>query len=491
VLDISLCYARADGETAAVITRRIERGAEVRVWLEECDPARGETVAEAWEAGLSSAAILLLLSPDAVPGERTRSAWQSVLDHLEQHASPPLGSVLLRDCDYARLLERRHFFRWSDGATAVLRALASWLVELHPEGERPLFVPSRLPWFEGRGEELELLWNSLVDGSGTVALVNPAPGSGKTSLAQEFARAASGHFRDVLWVDCGGRSPAFLAGDLESQLGAGAERLEGDGFEKLASLVERHRILLVLDDVGDRAFLVAARQGHGSVLITTRSAALQAPEHVRVLALEGAGAPAPAAPPADPADERLWKAMAACRGNDLPLDLAAAIAGLGGDAARQACERLVAAGFVAPLDEAGRRFRLSASSRGAALDATDAGALSRAHATALNAAFLDTRSDAAQRRALVAELESGIEWALLHDWELAVGLSMRSARFLKTDGRLREAARVYDLLREAARRRGDAELAAECTWELSWLRDEPGEIRRVETAGQQLALDFR
>ncbi len=471
MLDVFLCHSAADRAAAADIAAYLERAAEARVWREECGPAAGETVAAAWEAGVSSAAILLLLSPDAVPRERTRAAWQSVLDHMEHGGSPPLGSVLLRNCDYARLLERRHFFRWSDGRTPVLRALASWLLTLHPESETKRFVPARLPWLQGRSAELELLWDRLVDASGTVVLAGE-PGCGKTSLAQEFARAAAGQFRDILWLDCDGRSPAFLSGDLESQLGARLAVPSPDAFERLVERAREHRLLLVLDDWPGEWPGLAPAEGLASVLTTTRC---PFPGSVTVRPIVDA---CPALAPTDPDCERLWRAMAVCRRNDFPLELAAAIAGLAEDAARSACERLAAGRFVDPLDDMGTRFRLSARSRQAAL-AANGEALRRAHAAAL-----------APRRTLIAELGNGIEWALLHDWNLATALAIRSFRFLREEGRLREAARVYELLRDQARGRGDLDLARECSWELSWIQDEPGQIRRRVIDGQQIAFDF-
>ena len=463
MLDLFLCHSQADREAAVDIAGHLERAAEARIWRKECDAAAGETVADKWDAGLSSAAILLLLSPEAVPRARTRAAWQSLLEHIEGGASPPLGPVLLRNCDYARLLERRRFFRWSDGRTAVLRALASWLLTLHRPGETKLFEPARLPWFQGRAAELELLWDRLVDGSGTVVLAGE-PGSGKTGLAQEFARAAVGHFRDILWVDCGGRSPAFVAGDLESQLGIRPPTPLVDALQ--------HRVLLVLDDVAGEPPVVLPAEGLASVLVTTRHARPGSVDVPPVTAAFRAG------PPADPECERLWRAMAVCRRNAVPLELAAAIAGLAPDVAQLACERLVAEGFVDPLDFAGTRFRLSARSQQAALVAPDA-SLRRAHAAALPG-----------RPAFIAEIENALEWALLNDWDLARALAIRSFGFLKKEERLREAARTYELLRDQASACGDLDLARECSWELSWIQDEPGEIRRRATEGQQLALDF-
>ncbi len=464
MLDLFLCHSQADRDVATDVAGYLERAAEARVWRKECDAAGGETVADKWDAGVSSAAILLLLSPEAVPRERTRAAWQSLLEHLEGGASPPLSSVLLRNCDYARLLERRRFFRWSDGRTAVLRSLASWLLTLHRPNETRLLEPARLPWFQGRAAELELLWDRLVDASGTVVLAGE-PGSGKTSLALEFARTAAGHFRDILWVDCGGRSSAFVAGDL----GIAARRPSADA---LADAL-RHRVLLVLDDVADEPPVALPAEGLASIVITTRQ---PRPGSVAVQPVTRAFR---ADPPADCECERLWRAMAVCRRNGFPLELATAVAGLAADVGRRACERLVAEGLVDPLDLAGEWFRLSARSQQAALLAADANALRRAHAAALPAG-----------PAFIAEIENALEWAILNDWDLARGLAIRSFGFLKKAGRLREAARVYELLRDQARDRRDLDLARECSWELSWIRDEPGEIRRSATDGQQLALDF-
>ncbi len=171
--------------------------------------------------------------------------------------------------------------------------------------------------------------------------------------------------------------------------------------------------------------------------------------------------------------------MGVCRRNGFPLELAGAIASFAADATQRACERLVEEGFVDPLDFAGARFRMSARSHQAALLTPDANALRRAHAAALPG-----------RAAFIPEIEHALEWALLNDWDLAKELAIRSFGFLKKEERLREAAHIYELLRDQARSRGDLDLARECSWELSWIKDEPGEIRRSAVDGQQMALDF-
>ena len=152
MLDVFLCHAPSDGEIAGRIKARLDARAEAKVWLEACGRDTEQTMAVAWEGGSSSAAILLLLSPDAVPQRLRRDDWQLLLDHIEGHAEPPVGALVLAACPYPPLLERKNFFRLSDGAMATLRAIERWIIALHP-GE-PSFLPAALPWFLGHEREL-------------------------------------------------------------------------------------------------------------------------------------------------------------------------------------------------------------------------------------------------------------------------------------------------------------------------------------------------
>src|SRR5689334_20312772 len=229
MLDIFLCHAPADREIAQTIAARLRFGAEAQVWLDECT----NTLPSAWEAGGASAAIVLLLSPDAVPPRFKRDDWQSLLSHFETSAEPPVASILVQECPYPKLIERKNFFRWHDNP---IRAIERWAVALHdtPPGA---FVPAPLPWFEGRTQELDFLWRALVDQAGSLALVNPEPSTGKSALAQTFARAAAGHFREVLWIACGDRPSTSILGELGSRLEVAPERAP--------HVLQEHRLLLV------------------------------------------------------------------------------------------------------------------------------------------------------------------------------------------------------------------------------------------------------
>ena len=124
MFDVFICHSPSNREVAAAaIAARLERGAEARVWLEECNSDAGVTVASAWEAGTASGAIVLLLAPDSVPHRLSRADWEPVLRHVEGNAPPPLGAVLVSGCPYPRLLERKHFFRWDAERRETLRAI--------------------------------------------------------------------------------------------------------------------------------------------------------------------------------------------------------------------------------------------------------------------------------------------------------------------------------------------------------------------------------
>ncbi len=454
MLDVFLCHAAADRGAASAIAARLERGAEARVWREE-----SASVNTAWEYGLSSAAILLLLSPDSVPARVVREDWEGLLGHV---GAPAAGAVLLRTCGYPRLLERRPFWRWG---ASTLRDLERWVLSLHPQ-DRPRFEPARLPWFEGRSDELAELWEALVDAAGCCVLVNAERGSGKTCLAQHFARSAGEHFRDVVWVDCAGRPAASVRGEI-------AARLQATGA--VESVLREHRLLLVLDDL-DRPMPVFAG-GRTSVLVTTRHE-LDLQAGARVMRLAPAARPAPG----DAGDPRLWCAMSVCRRNDVPLALAARIAGLDSGAAQAACERLVAARAIDPFDAERQRFRL------AARPEADLEELRKRHAAELRASFARWRQNPAECLELLAEAEAAFDWAAPRDWPLATTLAFSVFALLESQGRLAEAAEVCDRLRSAALERNDARIAAECAWRVSWIRNEGGDMRPLPVVGEQLML---
>jgi hypothetical protein len=480
--DITVCHSSADRDAASVIATRLDRCAESRVWLEECGAARAP-IAEAWERGLSSAGIVLLLSPDSVPARLDRAEWEPILKHVTGGAQPPLACVLLRDCSYPRMLERRNFFRGRADSPDLLRELQRWAVSLHVPQDAAPMVPARLPWFAGREAELQRLWEDLADSCGAVALYGGA-GSGKTSLAQEFARRAGGQFRGVIWV-FGGRRDASVSSELALQLGLPLDLEPTDLLVRIESVLERHRLLVVLDDWQHRLPLPLVFERRSSLLMSTRNEGLGLPR-AATIRLERTGGVV--APPQEPAPLRLWQAMSACEPMAADLELAGRVAGLSPPEVFDACRRLVELGLADPWDGAGERFRMNAASRATAALQPGSEPARRRHAECLHGIFSGWNDHPEVCGRYVPEIETALGWALEADWDLAAGLALRAFDFLRSQGRTREGADILMELRRSARMRQQRLVEERCDWELSWVQDESGATRRPFAPGQQMKL---
>lgn len=453
---------------------QLDRGAEAKVWLETCGRGTPQSMAEAWDGGLSSAGILLLLSPDSIPQRLPREDWESLLKHVAGNAMPPVAALVLDECPYPRVLDRAHLFRCSDGRREVLRNIAAWAVGLH-DRDRPAFTPARLPCSAGRETELDALWSLLVDDPGTVVLLNPEPGSGKSALAQEFARRARGQFRDILWVACGRRSSIAIANDVATLLGAPVERS--------VALLQEHRLLLVLDDVIEDLPIEIPIAGRTSVLITTQERDLTCPAGTRVIELQELDADTPACPAFEAGELRLLQAMSVCRPQSFPLALAARIANFDLAEARRVADRLATLRCIDPIDDERARFRI-------AVFQPENHSFRTSHAACLKEMFSQWRDRPAQCRDHLAEFEAAFEWSVKSDWLLARRLGVRGFAFLKSEGRLEEAARIYMELRDAAHDRSDEEVVDICTSELSWIVEGEGDARPAPASPGQLAFSF-
>jgi len=355
---------------------------------------------------------------------------------------------------------------------------------LHRLPERRSFVPARLPWFEGRPHELAVLWEKLVDDAGTTVVHHAAAG-GKTSLAQEFARQAGAHFRDILWVACGDRSPVSISGDLAEGLGIEPEDASEEALTHLAQVAGQHRVLLVFDDLRPGFSLPPGLQGRASVLITTRSGDSLGEPAIRIEKAPSVRLDIPQ----DPVLVRLWRAMAVCRASGFPLELATEIAEVEPGDVAAACARLIQGRLVDPFDQASGRLRLSAASVAAAGGSLDA--QRRRHAEVVQAAIHHWASRPDQAGQYITEVMPAFRWATTADWSLAVKLARQAYAYLRTHGRLAEGVELLIALRNAAESIHDWEVSDECSWELSWALNTPYRgADRGPAKGDQLSFNF-
>jgi hypothetical protein len=263
------CYSIADRKLARELATFLERGAGVEVLLEEGEMAPGEDLIAKVEQGLSADAVLVMLSPDAVPARWILERWKSVFWEQAADVGTALATLLCRDAKFPDLLRRKNFFDLRENPLAAFRSAKRWLMGLWAPPQASPFSAARQPWFVGRDAELEALGRTVADVPGIVVL-RGAAGVGKTALALNFVRRFRDDFDAAFWLTCGARSVPALAGDLAAQLGASLERDLQTNLHEIRRLLGQHRCLLVLDDAGPAAAAALVPRGRTSALVTTR-----------------------------------------------------------------------------------------------------------------------------------------------------------------------------------------------------------------------------
>jgi len=244
------CYAEADRDAAAAIASFLERGADVRVFLDEGALAPGQDlVAKAREARVADIAVVLF-SRQSKPPHWPRAAWEDALINEPASEGVRMAFARLDDCVPPAVL--KPLFELAGLPRKELRALKRWV--RRAEGSPAV----------GHGADLEVLGIALADRAGVETVAS-------LDLAREFALAFRPDFDAVLHLeDCAHRSLAALAGDLAAQTGL---RLEGDLESNLARLGEfcaARRFLLVMEGAAPQALIFG---GRSSTLIATQAAA--------------------------------------------------------------------------------------------------------------------------------------------------------------------------------------------------------------------------
>lgn len=455
MIRVLICHSSQDSAAALALAQALELRAEAQVSL-ACTGADAPDLLHLWDAEDADAVVLLLAS-ECVPPQSSRAVWQPILDQVESRARPEIGAVLLRACPYPKLLERTTFCR--NGLDRQCeRTLAAWLLSLHPDPGWPewsVLHPVR-PADASSPEDLPRLWAALADTAGRHEL----SGAAAPRLAQLFACDAAAQFRAVLFLDTHERPAGCLAGELASALGVRAEGSVEDAWARIATVLDAHRLLLILDGWEGELPWLANPARRTSIL--TLAPRILPP------------APVPVASP-------LWPAALACRPSGFPLALAARIAAIPEDQARQEARLLSEQGLLAEMDPFNARYRRLAAGSASA-------DLRHAHAQALDAIFLDRGRGATLAALCVAELESAFPFVIGHDWRLAVSLAHRTNRFFEHNGRRLEAVHFLRLIIQACEKRGDEQNAADFRKKLAWLVDDAGAMRTPWELGEQGSL---
>jgi hypothetical protein len=259
------CYAAGDRATAAAVAAFLERGAEVRVFLDEGEMRPGEDlVAKAREARMADI-VLVFFSRESMPSRWARAQWEDALLKEPAAEGVRIGFVRCDDRVPPAVLKPR--FELASLPLKSLRELKRWVRHdepRHPEllPEEARFVPPPVPNCPGQDADLEALGIAIADRAGAETVAN-------LGLAFEFVRANRDDFDEVFVLECGSRSVTALAGDLGAQLGLSLEGDLDDNLDRLRDFCSARRFLLLLADVGAAAPDALIFGGRCSTLIST------------------------------------------------------------------------------------------------------------------------------------------------------------------------------------------------------------------------------
>jgi hypothetical protein len=273
---VFLCYAAADRALAADIATFLERGADVRVFLEEGEMQAGGDLAAKAREGRMADIVLVLFSRDSMPSRWPRAQWEGPLVTEPAAEGVRIGFVKCDDCAPPQVLHPR--FDYDGLNLRGLRKLKRW-VRQRAATYRPPSEAVRASGYQGRLEaDLEILGIAIADRAGVETI-------GSVALAFEFVQAFGEDFDEVFRLETRARSLAGLAGDLAAQLGM---RLEGDlpaNLEHLREFCAARRFLLLMDGVHEPAPHQLFFGGRSSTLIVSEAGPETSPDPLRPLQL--------------------------------------------------------------------------------------------------------------------------------------------------------------------------------------------------------------
>jgi hypothetical protein len=267
------CYAAEDRCVAAGIASFLEAGGDARVFLAEGEIRPNEDLLSKTRDAQTADVILVLFSRHCALTPGTRSQWERVLVEEPNAQGVRIGFVQCDDWAPPRTLQHR--FDCRSLASNGVRELKRWVRGRAATG---LFAEGLD--FTGAPSELEDLGSAVADRPGVGSI-------GSAALAYAFVRAYAEDFDEIFRLECAGRTPAALAGDLGAQIGL---RLEGDwpgNLERLRGFCSARRFLVLLEDPEGIDAGLFTFGGNCSTLIVAESGPMEPPCAESLRAIQG------------------------------------------------------------------------------------------------------------------------------------------------------------------------------------------------------------
>jgi hypothetical protein len=238
------CYAAADLAIAERLAALLERGADVRVFLDEGQMTDGGDLAEKAREARMADIVIVLFSRNSMPSRWPRAQWEDALVKEPAEEGVRIAFLKCDDCIPPKVLAPMF-------DALRLRDVKRWVRGSAP-GEPPTAEFSA---------DLEVLGIAIADRPGMETVQSLA-------LAREFARNFGRDFDAVLCIDCATGTLADMAGDLAWQVGLHLEGELTDNLDHLRIFCAARRFLVLLEG-GAPADLIFG--GRCSTLISTEA----------------------------------------------------------------------------------------------------------------------------------------------------------------------------------------------------------------------------
>lgn len=217
------CYAAADRPLAERLATLLERGADVRVFLDEGEMAAGGELAEKAREGRMADVVIVFFSRESMPSRWARAQWEGALVTEPAEEGVRIAFVKCDDCIPPRVLTPMF-------EATRLRDVKRWV-----RGSATSEVAA-----PGFSADLEVLGIGIADRPGVETVE-------RIAVAREFVRCFRGDFDAVIEVDCVTGTLADMAGELAHELGLHLEGELADNIDHLRVFCEARRLLIVLE----------------------------------------------------------------------------------------------------------------------------------------------------------------------------------------------------------------------------------------------------
>jgi hypothetical protein len=229
----------------------LQKGADVRTFLDEGQLAPGGDLAEKAREARAADVVLVFFSRQSLPSRWPRSQWEDALVKEPEEEGVRIAFLRCDDCNPPKVLENQ--FDLTGRRLDGLRALKRWI----RGGQAAYVAPS---------PDAEVVAIAVADRPGMEVV-------DRLAIAEEAMRVCAEDFDAVMRLHCPGRSLTAVMGDLGWQLGLDLDGDAESNLERLETFCSARRLLVVLEAPDDAVAEALVFGGRCSTILSMEAGA--------------------------------------------------------------------------------------------------------------------------------------------------------------------------------------------------------------------------